>query len=147
MNWLMRRAPENMLLLPELGWRPGGDQYIEPDFSSAPSGRTFQRFHPVTVLLIIEVAKTSLDYDTGLKARTYAALGVREYWVVNAVTLETTVYSGSDRRRLPQQRHRCRRRDVDAASGPGSRCRLAELGTWLAEQRRPSVLADRGASL
>ena len=34
-------------------------------------------------LLVIEVAKTSIRYDTGRKARDYAAWGVRDYWVVD----------------------------------------------------------------
>jgi Uma2 family endonuclease len=35
------------------------------------------------VLLIIEVAETSLDYDCGEKADLYAAAGIQDYWVVN----------------------------------------------------------------
>jgi Uma2 family endonuclease len=48
---------------------------------------------PSDVMLLIEVAESSLEYDQGLKARIYASLGVPEYWVVNAVTLETRVHS------------------------------------------------------
>lgn len=35
------------------------------------------------VLLIIEVAETSLAYDGGEKADLYAAAGIADYWVVN----------------------------------------------------------------
>jgi Uma2 family endonuclease len=91
-NWLMRRVPDAVLLLPELGWRPGGDHYIEPDILLCADREDFPTVPPQEVLLIVEVARTSLAYDTGLKAKTYAMLGVREYWVVNAVTLETTVF-------------------------------------------------------
>ena len=38
--------------------------------------------------------KSSLAFDTATKAAQYAALGVREYWVVNAVTLATRVHRG-----------------------------------------------------
>ncbi len=38
------------------------------------------------------VARSSLDYDQGAKSNVYAALGVREYWVVDAVTLSTRVF-------------------------------------------------------
>jgi Uma2 family endonuclease len=39
--------------------------------------------HPRTALLIVEVADTSLETDTGTKAQLYAESGVPEYWVVN----------------------------------------------------------------
>ncbi len=38
---------------------------------------------PKDILLIIEVADTSLADDTGVKAEIYAAAGIRDYWVVN----------------------------------------------------------------
>lgn len=52
----------------------------EPDFyaSRLPG--------PADILLIIEVAESSLDYDREVKARLYAAAGVREYWLVDLTT-------------------------------------------------------------
>ena len=47
-----------------------------------------------TVLLIVEVAQTSLKFDTSTKAALYASHGVRDYWVINAETLETKIYRG-----------------------------------------------------
>ena len=44
-------------------------------------------------LLVVEVAETSLAYDRGMKARLFAFHGVREYWVINAVTLVTAVHT------------------------------------------------------
>ena len=35
------------------------------------------------MLLLIEVADTSVAYDTGTKAQIYAEAGVRDYWVVD----------------------------------------------------------------
>jgi Uma2 family endonuclease len=43
-------------------------------------------------MLLIEVAHHSLKFDTTIKAGMYAALGVREYWIVNARTLTTKVH-------------------------------------------------------
>jgi Uma2 family endonuclease len=40
---------------------------------------------PADVLLIIEVADSSLDYDRRVKARIYAECGIREYWVVDVI--------------------------------------------------------------
>ena len=39
--------------------------------------------HPSWALLVIEIADTSLAYDTGDKASLYAAAGVADYWVVD----------------------------------------------------------------
>ena len=38
---------------------------------------------PADVLLVIEVAESSLKIDTGEKADLYAAAGIADYWVVN----------------------------------------------------------------
>ena len=92
LNFLMRRLPTALEIYSELGWRPGGDFYCEPEIFICPPTSEPSLVPPGEVALLIEVAHTSLAYDTGLKMRTYAALGVREYWVVNAVTLETGVH-------------------------------------------------------
>lgn len=91
-DWIGRRLPEDVRLSIELGWRPGGDRYLEPDFILFPQGHEAPVVAPEHVLLIIAVADTSLRYDTGIKARVYARLGVREDWVIDANTLETTVH-------------------------------------------------------
>jgi Uma2 family endonuclease len=44
------------------------------------------------VLLIVEVADSTLRFDLGRKVEAYAAAGVREVWVVNANTLATRVH-------------------------------------------------------
>ena len=45
-----------------------------------------------SALLIVEVADISLRYDLGAKARTYARLGLRELWVVDAEALDATIH-------------------------------------------------------
>jgi Uma2 family endonuclease len=44
------------------------------------------------VLLVIEVAETSLRYDRTVKLALYAEAGVPEYWVVDASTEAIEVY-------------------------------------------------------
>ncbi len=78
----------------EPGWRPGGERYFEPDILVCRTGMASIAVPPGDVLLLIEVADTSSRYDRGLKAKVYATLGVREYWVIDANTLETTVHLG-----------------------------------------------------
>jgi Uma2 family endonuclease len=56
----------------------------EPDVAIlAGPPRSQPRKHPSTALLVIEVADTSLWYDTGDKASLYAAGGITDYWVVD----------------------------------------------------------------
>jgi Uma2 family endonuclease len=38
------------------------------------------------------IADSSLSYDLKVKSSLYAANGVPEYWVINVVTLQTTVH-------------------------------------------------------
>lgn len=44
------------------------------------------------VVLLIEVADTSVTYDTGAKAQIYAEAGVRDYWVVDIPGQELHVF-------------------------------------------------------
>lgn len=46
---------------------------------------------PEDVLLLIEVADSSLEYDYGPKSEFYAAAGIPEFWIVNLRTGEVEV--------------------------------------------------------
>jgi Uma2 family endonuclease len=92
-NWMMRRLPEGLRLSSEIGWRPpGADTYVEPDLLVCARALKAVTVPPGEVLLAIEVAHSSLKFDTTAKARLYAALGVRDYWVIDAETLNTRVH-------------------------------------------------------
>ena len=56
----------------------------QPDITLVPLSRQNKR-HPTPseVFLIVEVADSSLQYDRGEKMRAYAAVGVREFWILN----------------------------------------------------------------
>jgi Uma2 family endonuclease len=47
---------------------------------------------PAEVLLIVEVAASSLGYDAGMKLRAYARRRVREYWIVDLAHEHVDVY-------------------------------------------------------
>jgi Uma2 family endonuclease len=93
-NWLRRNLPGHIDYHPEPGWRADADNYFEPDFLLGPVGFNRTSIRSGDVLLLIEVAHSSLAFDTTAKACRYAALGVREYWTVNAVSLATRVHRG-----------------------------------------------------
>ena len=63
---------------------PALESAPEPDVLWLAPQDYFQRHpEPGDVLLLIEVAESSLAYDTGEKAQLYAEAGIRDYWVVN----------------------------------------------------------------
>lgn len=92
LNWLRRNLADTFDLHAEPGWRAGGASYIEPDFLIGPAGCNPTSIFPADVALLIEIAHHSLKFDTTSKAASYAALGVREYWVVDASTLAIRVH-------------------------------------------------------
>lgn len=55
----------------------------EPDIAIVRGGPRDYPTHPTTAELVVEVADTSLDMDTGAKAQLYAAAGISDYWVVD----------------------------------------------------------------
>ena len=57
------------------------------------------RYYPPDVYFVIEVADSSLRYDSGPKLARYAAAGIPEVWIANLRVREVTVYtnpSGSE---------------------------------------------------
>src|SRR5262249_54242786 len=91
-NWLRRHLPEEFDYHPEPGWHADANNYFEPDFLVGTAGFDRTSIPPGDVLLLIEVAHSSLAFDITTKASQYSALGVREYWVVDAVSLATRVH-------------------------------------------------------
>jgi len=70
----------------------GEDEFREPDFLFWPRSIALEDVTAASALLIVEVADTSLRYDLATKAPVYARLGLPEYWVINALTLATTIH-------------------------------------------------------
>lgn len=77
---------------PSLYLEPDGD-FTLPDIVVYPRSLEGHLVRGHDTLLVIEVADKTLKKDRGRKARLYASFGVREYWVVNAVTLATHRYT------------------------------------------------------
>lgn len=70
------------------------DTFLEPDLTVYPRGMKLETVKGADLLLAIEVAVSSRDYDLGKKAALYARFGVREYWVVLAEEREAVIHKG-----------------------------------------------------
>ena len=70
----------------------GQDLDPEPDFAVIAGTPRGSAGHPTTADLVIEVADSSLDFDTNEKRLLYARAGLREYWVVDINGRRLLVY-------------------------------------------------------
>ena len=87
-----RVCPETCRLIGETTFRVRDDTYFEPDYVIYSVEPGLLALSPQNVLLVVEIADTSLRYDRGRKAGLYALFGVRELWVIDAVKLTTRVF-------------------------------------------------------
>jgi Uma2 family endonuclease len=88
-----RGTRESVFVVSEGQFNLADDTYTLPDVLVHPTAIKTPDVRGKDALLVIEVAETSLAYDRGMKARLFASHGVREYWVINAVTLVTAVHT------------------------------------------------------
>ncbi|HEY7156247.1 MAG TPA: Uma2 family endonuclease [Gemmataceae bacterium] len=80
--WLRHQSP---LIL-------GLDIDPEPDLAVVPGRPRDYSGHPTTADLVVEVADSSLDFDTNEKRLLYARAGIRDYWVVDINGRRLLVY-------------------------------------------------------
>jgi Uma2 family endonuclease len=91
LHWA-RMLPAELRFASEATFRLSAETYVEPDFVVYPKASGLAGLAAATALLVAEIADTSLGYDLGRKAALYAAFGVAELWVIDAVRLETRVH-------------------------------------------------------
>ena len=87
-----RQCPDTLRVASETPLTMTADGFVEPDVLVYPKDIQLPDVRGDTVLLVVEVADSSLTYDLDSKAPLYASHGVRDYWVINARTLETVVH-------------------------------------------------------
>lgn len=87
------RLPADLTFATETTFRFTQDTYLEPDFVFYPKASGLAKLSAETAKLVVEISDSSLRYDLGRKAELYAAFGVVELWVIDAVKLETRVHS------------------------------------------------------
>lgn len=92
LRFWIKAAPEGIEIIPETTFTLCDDTFLEPDLTvyAVPPG--LEKLNGATALLCVEVSDSSLAYDRGRKADIYSSFGVREYWSIDAETLETRVY-------------------------------------------------------
>lgn len=89
-----RIVPDDLDLLSETTLYISETDFLEPDFVIWPRAVPIPDLAISHILLLVEIADSSLAYDVGRKAAIYAGLGLREYWVINANSLVTRVHTG-----------------------------------------------------
>jgi Uma2 family endonuclease len=70
----------------------GQDLDPRPDFAVIAGSSRDNSAHPTTADLVVEVADSSLTFDTNDKRLLYARAGIREYWVVDINARQLLVY-------------------------------------------------------
>lgn len=90
---LMFAVGQRAVVRTQLTFVAGEYSVPEPDVAVVP-GRyaDYDRVHPQTALLIVEVADTSLVQDRLTKSAIYAATGIPEYWIVDVRGHRIEVY-------------------------------------------------------
>ena len=84
-------VPNDLELVTETSYRLTPTFMLEPDVVVFPFGG-LKGLDGGRALLVVEIADSSLTFDLKRKAPFYAGFGVREYWVINAVKLTTTIH-------------------------------------------------------
>jgi Uma2 family endonuclease len=79
-------------IIQETTFRLDTSSFVEPDFVFYDSKVQVPQLAPSNTWLAVEVADSSLSYDTGRKAKIYARFGVPALWAINVNTLETHVF-------------------------------------------------------
>lgn len=94
---LMQVTRGRAVVRAQLSFIAGAYSIPEPDVAVVP-GRyaDYDRVHPRTALLIVEVADSSLQQDRITKAMIYATAAVPEYWIVDVRGQQVEVYRAPD---------------------------------------------------
>lgn len=91
-----QRLPAAARLYPAPSLTLSADTLLEPDLVVLPRGSMIRQMRGPDVLLLIEVADSSLSYDLRVKAPLYARYGVRDYWVVDAVRQTIRIHRAAE---------------------------------------------------
>jgi Uma2 family endonuclease len=85
-------ARKDFMVAQEPQFNLSPDTFVKPDILVHLRAIKTYDLQGAEALLVVEVAETSLSYDLKVKLPLYASHGVREYWVIDAVTRMTAVH-------------------------------------------------------
>lgn len=91
-SWVFRNLPENLTAASNGPLRLGEFDEPEPELFVFPAGIGVNDVRGPDVLLVVEVALSSLSYDLKMKAPLYAGHGIREYWVIDVDNRRTLIH-------------------------------------------------------
>jgi Uma2 family endonuclease len=98
-RWLIRLLGDEVIVSVRSTLPLPGEDGPEPDIAVLRY-REDEYLHedaaPSDILLIVEVAESSLSYDRGVKRSLYADAGIAEYWLVDLRRNVVIVYSGPE---------------------------------------------------
>ncbi|HEY3108565.1 MAG TPA: Uma2 family endonuclease [Chloroflexota bacterium] len=81
------------MVSPQLPIRIGDHSAPQPDIAILRPGSYRDRTPaPEDILLLIEIADSSIAYDRAIKGPLYAAAGIPEYWILDLTTSTLAVY-------------------------------------------------------
>jgi Uma2 family endonuclease len=96
---LVRAVGESAIVQPQGPIRLGRYNEPEPDLVLLRPRSDFyasRSREPGDIILVIEIAESSLEYDRNVKAPLYAAAGIPEYWLADLNSNLVTRYSSPD---------------------------------------------------
>ncbi len=124
---ISRRLPDDLWLGIEGTIYLAERTFVEPDLCIFRRELKIQEVKGADLLLVVEVADSSLAFDIGTKARLYASYGARELWVVNAQSLVTAVHTGPTANGWTSVREVGPTDFLQLAAVPGFTFRLADV--------------------
>jgi len=95
-----RAVPDGLFVSIESTLQLAENILVEPDIAIIArsvyeaDAKSFARPRAEDVLLLVEVAVSSMAYDRNVKARLYARHGIREFWVIDANEGVTWIHTG-----------------------------------------------------
>ncbi len=110
---------------------PDSDSAPEPDVAWVP--RKKYTGHPTAsdVLLLIEVADSTLSTDCGEKAALYAESGIQEYWVVDIQGRKLLVYRDPTGSKFDERRQFLEDESIAPICDPAAQLRVSDLFSML----------------
>lgn len=108
------------------------DEYSQPEPDVAllkPRDDFYSEAHPGAsdVLLIVEVADTSVEYDRQVKAPLYARASIGEMWLVNLQADVLEVYTRPENGAYRDERHLAKGDSVSLTAIPGLTIAVEEI--------------------